>query len=489
MALGRQGERQSELMVPWREVPRSPGHIFYDRLQQVVVEAGFDAFAEATCKPYHAAKIGVPSIPPSRCFRTHMVGYFEGMDCGRGIEWRFADSLSLRAFLRVETIARVPDRSWLSKTRSRLPVEVGEHVFSCVLKLIAKRGLVSGAPIGVDASTMESNAALRKVVRRETGEGYVEMLERMAKNTGIDTPRAANRIRLDRARKGRMLSNADCMSPTDPEKIAKMKNGNTNLACKPEHAAYLDTGTVVAAEIRIADSDQRTMLKGALQAVEINLGLLGMALSAAQPAAEVADNRYHSCAILMDLDGGVRKAGTSSPRRKDFSGWHGDGAAPRAVYAKGGRLRSEVGRAAMRRRGVIDERSFAHTLDCALLRRAWLRGGESVQERARALRGRGLRPEPWVPRAPVDRRRHTQGGRPPQAAGCFSSLCAPTKHGCCFFSPSTKAASHPRGHRHRPANVARRAHRYEADKPFPEIYVKQSVPCPDKQTRDGGAYD
>jgi transposase len=234
-------------------MPRSPGHAFYDRLQGVLIGAGFDAFAEATCKPYYASKMGAPSIPPGRYFRMHMVGYFEGIDSERGIEWRCADSLSLREFLRLETTARVPDHSWLSRTRSRLPAEVHEHVFAWVLKLIAARGLVKGERIGVDASTMEANAALRTIVRRDTGETYREMLKRMAKESGIETPSAEDLMRLDRARKGKKLSNEDWVSATDAEaKIARMKDGTTHLSYKPASAVDLDTGVVGDRRARVA---------------------------------------------------------------------------------------------------------------------------------------------------------------------------------------------------------------------------------------------
>src|SRR5512144_139530 len=207
MALGRQGNRQGDLVVTWRQMPRSPGHVFYDRLQAVLIGAGFDAFAETACKPYYAAKMGAPSIPPGRYFRMHMVGYFEGIDSERGIGWRCADSLSLREFLRLRTSERVPDHSWLSKTRSRLPHEVHEEVFGWVLARIAEHGLVKGERIGVDASTMEANAALRTIVRRDSGETYREMLKRMAAESGIETPSADDLIRLDRGRKGKKLSN------------------------------------------------------------------------------------------------------------------------------------------------------------------------------------------------------------------------------------------------------------------------------------------
>jgi transposase len=188
--------------------------VFYDRLQSVLVEADFDAFAEATCKPFYAAKMGAPSVPPGRYFRMHLVGYFEGIDSERGIEWRCSDSLSLREFLRLEARERVPDHSWLSKTRSRLAHEVHAEVFGWVLALIADAGLVKGERIGVDASTMAANAALRSIVRRATdgcagGEGYREMLERLAAQSGIETPTAADLVRLDRARKGKKLSNED----------------------------------------------------------------------------------------------------------------------------------------------------------------------------------------------------------------------------------------------------------------------------------------
>lgn len=382
MALGRQGERQSELMVTWREIPRSPGHVFYDRLQQVLIGAGFDAFAETACKPYYAAKMGAPSIPPGRYFRMHMVGYFEGIDSERGIEWRCADSLSLREFLRLETTARVPDHSWLSRTRSRLPAEVHEAVFGWVLSLIAEHGLVKGERIGVDASTMEANAALRTIVRRETGETYREMLTRMAEESGIETPSAEDLIRLDRARKGKTLSNADWVSGTDPDaKIARMKDGTTHLAYKPEHAVDLDTGAVVAAEIHAADEGDTTTLPSTLRAVVANLASVDRAPTTTETAEVVADKGYHSRAVLKDLDAGVWKTRIAEPQRPAFLRWHGDTAARDAVYANRNRLRSEIGKAAMRKRAEIAERSFAHTLERGGMRRTWLRGRGNVHKR------------------------------------------------------------------------------------------------------------
>ena len=224
MAMGRQKDGQGDLMVSWSEMPRSPGHVFYDRLQSVLIEGGFDAFAEASCRPYYAVRMGAPSVPPGRYFRMHLVGYFEGIDSERGLQWRCSDSLSLRAFLRLGSRDQVPDHSWLSRSRTRLPHEVHAAVFDWVLVLIAEAGLIKGERIGVDASTMEANAALRNIVRRDNGEGYREMLERLARESGVETPTAEDLARLDRKRKGKKLSNTDWVSKSDPEaKIAKIE--------------------------------------------------------------------------------------------------------------------------------------------------------------------------------------------------------------------------------------------------------------------------
>src|SRR5689334_12726326 len=315
MALGRQGERQADLMIGWAELPRSPGHAFYDRLQAVLVGAGFDGFAEEQRKPYYASRRGRPSLPPGRYFRMHLVGYFEGIDSERGLEWRCADSLSLREFLRLGTTERVPDHSWLSKTRSRLPVEVHEAVFAWVLGRLAEHGLVKGDRIGIDASTMEANAALRAIVRREDGEGYRAMLERLAKESGIATPTAEDLVRLDRERKGERLSNAEWASPTDPEaRIAKLKDGRTRLAYKPEHAVDPDTGAIVAAEVHPADQGDTATLPGTLAAAEADLTAVGAGPTPEDPAELVADKGYHSRDGLKDLEEGPGRA--ASPRRR-----------------------------------------------------------------------------------------------------------------------------------------------------------------------------
>jgi len=382
MAMSAQGECQGDLMVSWSEMPRSPGHVFYDRLQEILIAAGFDGFAEACCRPFYAAKLGAPSVPPGRYFRMHLVGYFEGIASERGLEWRCSDSLSLREFLRLESRARVPDHSWLSRTRKRLSLEVHSEVFDWVLALIAEAGLVKGDRVGVDASTMEANAALRNIVGRASGEGYREMLVRLAEESGIETPTAEDLVRLDRKRKGKKLSNADWVSKSDPEaKIAKMKDGTTHLAYKPEHAVDLDTGAVVAAEIHPADRGDTKTLGKTLAVAEKKLAAVGAGPSEEAPAECVADKGYHSRAVLMDLDDGPWKTRIAEPKQKGFARWHGDEAARRAVINNRARLLSGVAKAAFRLRAEIVERSFAHILDRGGLRRTWLRGRENVHKR------------------------------------------------------------------------------------------------------------
>lgn len=382
MALGRQGERQTDLMVGWAELPRSPGHAFYDRLQAVLVEAGFDRFAEKECAPYYASGRGRPSLPPGRYFRMHLVGYFEGIDSERGLEWRCADSLSLREFLRLGTTEPVPDHSWLSRTRSRLPLEVHEAVFAWVLRRLAGHGLIKGDRIGVDASTMEANAALRSIVRRDTGEGYREMLGRLAEASGIATPTAEDLVRLDRKRTGKRLPNADWTSPSDPEaRIAKLKDGRTRLAYKPEHAVDLDTGAIVAAEIHPADRGDTATLPDTLGAAEANLAAVGAAPTPEGPAELVADKGYHSRDGLKGLEDGAWKSRIAEKKAAGVSRWHGDDEARRAVYNNRARLRSGAAKEAFKLRAELCERGFALVLDRGGMRRAWLRGRENLHKR------------------------------------------------------------------------------------------------------------
>jgi transposase len=312
----------------------------------------------------------------------HLVGYFEGIASERGLEWRCSDSLSLREFLRLATTEPVPDHSWLSKTRSRLPLEVHEAVFAWVLRRLAEHGLIRGDRIGVDASTMEANAALRTIVRRDDGETYRAMLERLAKVSGIATPTAEDLVRLDRKRTGKRLSNAEWASPSDPEaRIAKLKDGRTRLAYKPEHAVDLDTGAIVVAEIYAADRGDTATLPDTLAAAEANLAAVDAAPRPDEPAELVADKGYHSREGLKELEDGVWKSRIAERKAAGVSRWHGDDEARRAVYNNRARLRSGVAKEAFRLRAELCERGFALVLDRGGMRRAWLRGRENLRKR------------------------------------------------------------------------------------------------------------
>lgn len=383
MSLGRQEDCQSDLLLCWDELPRSGGHPFYDQLQGILRAAGFDVFVEDLCRPYYSSsKRGRKSLPPGRYFRMLLVGYFEGLDSERGIEWRCADSLSLRDFLLLSSREAVPDHSWLSKTRSRLPLEAHEAVFTWVLTQLAEHGLIKGDRIGVDASTMEANAALRAIVRKDSGEGYREMLKRLAKESGIETPTADDLIRMDKARKGKKLSNEDWESPTDPDaRIAKMKDVRTRLGYKPEHAVDLDTSAIVAAPVHEADQGDTSSLPGTLEAAADNLEAVGLAPSEDDPAELVADKGYHSRDGLKDLEDSEWKSRVSEPKPKGINRWKGDEDARRAYYNNRNRLLSEVARQAFKLRAELVERSFALTLDRGGMRRAWLRGRDNVQKR------------------------------------------------------------------------------------------------------------
>ena len=380
MAMGQQKDRQGDLMVSWSEMPRSPAHVFYDRLQSVLIEGGFNAFAEASCWPYYAARMGALSVPPGCYFRMHLVGYFKGIDSERGMEWHCSDSLSLRAFLRPGSRVRVPDHSWLSRSRTRLPHEVHAAVFDRVLVLIAEAGLTKGERIGVDASTMEADAAQRNIVRRDNGTSYREMLERLVRESGIETPTAEDLVRLDRKRKGKELSNADRVSKSDREaRIAKMKDGTTHLAYTPEHAVDLDT--VVTVELHPADEGDTTTLSKTLAAAEANLAAVDAVPAAENPAECVADKGYYSRTVSKALYDNLWKTRAATPKQTGLLRWHGDEAARRAVTNNRARLKWGVAREALKLPAELVERSVAHNPERGGMRRTWLRRRENVNKR------------------------------------------------------------------------------------------------------------
>ncbi len=377
MALGRQrNEHQSVMWIAADQVVQAPGNPYYRRLNEVLKAEGFDAFAEATCAKFYAGGEGRPGIAPGVYFRMHMIGYLEGIDSERGICWRCADSLGLREFLGYSLTEATPDHSTLSVIRRRLDVETHQAVFRWVLEVLAKRGLLKGKTLGVDATTLEANAALRSIVRRDTGESYQEFLTRLAKASGIETPTREDLAKLDRKRphKG---SNDEWRHPHDPDaRITKMKDGRTHLAHKAEHAVDMETGAVVAVTLQGADIGDTTTLMTTLAAAAENLPE-----DTPAPIREVvADKGYHSNETASALAQIGIRSYLSEPARGRRK-WEGKDVERDAVYANRRRIRGLRGRRLMRRRGELVERPFAHCYETGHMRRTHLRGHSNILKR------------------------------------------------------------------------------------------------------------
>ena len=377
--MGKKGtrDRQASMWVATADLPKSAGHPFYARLNRVLDDAGFDTFVEAQCAPFYADGIGRPSLAPGRDVRLLLLGYFEGLDSERAIAWRAADSLSIRQFLDFALHEAPPDHSTLSRTRRLIDVETHQAVFTWVLQRLADAHLVEGHTIGIDATTLEANAAMRSIVRRDTGEAYEAWLTRLADASGIATPTRAELARFDRKRK-KKGSNEDWTHPHDPDaKITKMKDGRTHLAHTAEHAVDLETGAIVGVTVQDADAgDTTTMVETLIEAADQLAAVDG----ASGVAEVVGDKGYHSNETMVGCaDLGVRSY-VSEPdrgRRK----WKGKAAAKKAVYANRRRIRGHRGQRLLRQRGELLERPNAHLYETGRMRRVHLRGHANILTR------------------------------------------------------------------------------------------------------------
>lgn len=386
MAMGRRKHRQRGLWIETGRLARGPGHPFYQRLNELLAREGFDAFAEVACEKFYAEVMGRPSLPPGVYFRLLLIGYFEGIDSERGIAWRVADSLALREFLGFELTQGTPDHSTLSRTRRLIAQETHEEVFTWVVCLLARHGLLRGKTLAIDATTLEANAALRSIVRRDTGESYQQFLERLAKASGIATPTREDLARIDRDRGGKG-SNDEWRHPHDPEaRIAKMKDGRTHLAHKAEHVVDLETGAIIAVTVQTTDGGDAASSKATLQeAMDVIADVMedaeaAAALSPTVFAELVADKGYHSNAVLQaQAELGIRTY-ISEPRRGKRR-WGGKEKARAAVHANRRRMRGEHGKRLSRRRGEYVERGFAHNYETGAMRRVHLRGHTNIRKR------------------------------------------------------------------------------------------------------------
>ena len=388
MARGRtRGGQKQEEMFYASEMAEAPGHPFYQRLNKVLNEAGFDAYCEERCREFYHQKLGRPSLAPGVYFRLLLIGFFEGIGSERGIGWRVADSLSLRRFLNYGLAEATPDHVTISRTRRLLDEETHQTVFTFVLREVARRGMLQGKTIGIDATTLEANAAMRSIVRRDTGERYMEYLRRLAAEAGIDGSDDDAVRRMDRKRK-KKTSNEDWVNPHDPEaEVTKLKDGTTHLAYKTEQAVDLDTGAIVA----ITTHGGAT---GDSESVRETLPAAGFAVAeqidtpTAQGAYKVheqglrevvTDKGYHSGAGLAEMSESVRTyvSVPQQPRRN----WEGTGEQQAAVYANRRRVEGERGKNLLRRRGELLERPFAHQYETGAMRRLHVRGRDNVAKR------------------------------------------------------------------------------------------------------------
>jgi transposase len=378
MSMGRRpSEQQPELWVPTADLPQSPGHAFYDKLNELLQEAGFDRYVEGLCQPYYADGIGRESIPPGIYFRMLFIGYFEGLDSQRAIAWRCSDSLSLRAFLGIPLAEATPDHSSLSRIRQRLPLDVHDQVFIHVLRIAQDKKLLRGKTVAVDATTLEANAAMRSIVRKDTDEDYKEYLKRLLTEQGVESPTDEDVRRFDKDRK-KKGSNKEWESPVDPDsRIAKMKDRRTHLAYKAEHVVDVESEFLVAAPAYTADQSDPSTLVDSIWAAQINMVLAG---SEQEIEEAVADKGYHKAQTLADCEACNTRTYIPEPKGRHYKS---ETRSERRRAAKANRRRTKGPRSKrlQKRRSEVVERSFAHVCETGGARRTWLRGIEKVAKR------------------------------------------------------------------------------------------------------------
>jgi transposase len=392
MAMGTRRERQEELWIPACALARPASHPFYERLNELFAGHDFDRFVEGECRRFYAATMGRPGLAPGIYFRLLLVGYFEGIDSERGIAWRAGDSLAIRAFVGIPLDENAPDHSTISRTRRLMDLEVHRRVFAWVVGLLADAGLVKGKRIGVDATTLEANAALRSIVRRDNGESYEEFLKGLARQSGIETPTREDLARIDRKRK-KKGSNQQWVNPHDQDaRITKMKDGRTHLAHKAEHAVDMETGAVVAVTLQEAHLGDTTTVKKTLAEAGTTVADLIEREAEATPLEKpkvnlggieevVADKGYHSGPVLKAMKAaGVR---TYIPEKKQTGKrhWVGKEEEQEVVYANRQRLQRPKGKQLLRQRGELIERTFAHCYNTGGMRRTHLRKHGNILKR------------------------------------------------------------------------------------------------------------
>ena len=404
MSMGRREDEQTPMWLAGPDLARSPGHRFYEKLNELLSEAAFDRRVEALCAPYFEAdnKPGRPSIAPGVYFRMLFIGYFEGIESERGLEWRCADSLSLRTFLGVQVHERVPDHSSLSRMRTRLDGTVYDEVFRLVLGIVESKGLLRGKVAGVDSTYLRADASMKTIVRKDTGDDYTTYLKKLCEAQGIENPTVEDARRMDRKRKGKKTSNKDWKSPTDADaRIVRLKDGRTRLGYKAEHVVDLETGAVVAAEMYRANEADTATMRSSLEAARENAAAASMENDKSlrddddepPPAAPsgdsrttievVADKGYHKVEMLFELGRAAYRTYIPAPDQKGQRSFTDKGGmlAREAFHHNQARVRRQKGKRLLRLRGERIERTFALACETGALRRVRLRGRDNVRKR------------------------------------------------------------------------------------------------------------
>ena len=364
--------------------PKTQGHPFYQTLEQILTQHDFDGFVEQFCRKFYSRRLGRSSMPPGVYFRALLMGHFEGLSSERAIAWRVQDSLSLRAWLGYSPTDPVPSHVTLSNTRRRLSRKAHREVFGFVLARLGEAGMLCGRTVGIDASSIEANAALRSLVRKDNGQSYPQFLDALLKAAGIKSPTAEQRRQMDKKRKKKM-SNKEWENPHDPEaKITKLKDGRTHLGYKDEQAVDMDTGAVVAVVVQPADRGDPQSMPQTLKEAQENLVSIREGTAAQDPDSRVqevvGDKGYHSNGTLKQCEQQQLRSYVSEPARGRRR-WKNDAAAQKAVYGNRRRIRGKRGKQLLRRRGELLERPFCHRLDIGGMRRAQVREQSNVQKR------------------------------------------------------------------------------------------------------------
>lgn len=378
-------ETQPQFWIETKRLPKATASTFYRKLDETLGQIGFAEGMRGICEPAYAeeSKGGRPGIDPAVYFKMLMIGFFENLPSERSIASRCADSLSLRAFLGYDIDEATPDHSSLSVIRGRLGTTIYQAAFELVLQGLREHGLFKGRNLGIDSSIIEANASLRELVHRNTEEQYWDYVKRLAAEAGIDPDDTKAVRRFDKKREGRKTSNQDWVNPHDPDaKVGMTKHGACDMIYKPEHITDLDSGVIVAAEVRCGDEgDTVGLARRVLAAGEVLARICDDPKQTKVLSSLTADEGYFAveevCGLQAERVRVIIGDANAAQRRPDKQ----DGIV-REVLAKARRaVKSKSGKALLRKRGEHLERSFCHVLDHGKHRRATLRGRENLTKR------------------------------------------------------------------------------------------------------------